>query len=146
MEKGIVRAIQDYYGILRSPTQLIMNTANFTSEFVPLRAQAMLCRAGKLALSNVARHAQAQKVEINLCAISSSAYMIIEDNGIGFDPVLINHRESYGLRSLKELLRDCGGTCDILATPGNGTRISIEIPLKTVDGGCSSWDNQSECI
>lgn len=82
-------------------------------------------------LSNIQKHAQAQKVKI--CITNSKQQMIfsIEDDGVGFDPEALEEKESehFGLRSLKERVRVLRGKFDIDSQPGWGTKIMVKVPL-----------------
>ncbi len=82
-------------------------------------------------LSNIQKHAQAQKVKI--CIMNSKQQMIfsIEDDGVGFDPEALEEKESehFGLRSLKERVRVLRGKFDIDSQPGWGTKIMVTVPL-----------------
>jgi len=83
-------------------------------------------------LTNVARHARAQCVEVSLRhrnegTDSSRLEMFVDDNGRGVDPAV--PRTGLGLIGLRERVEALGGVFEIAATPGSGTRVSAAIPL-----------------
>ena len=52
----------------------------------------------------------------------------VEDNGVGFDPSRLD-TEHFGLFSIRERLKDVGGELHIEASPGQGTRVRLSLPV-----------------
>jgi NarL family two-component system sensor histidine kinase YdfH len=86
-----------------------------------------LMRVVKEALSNIANHANAQNVEINL-KMEEQLQLTIRDDGHGFDASAIPAGH-YGLLGIKERVRLLNGRFEIQSQTGTGTALSIEIPL-----------------
>jgi signal transduction histidine kinase len=84
-------------------------------------------------LTNIARHAQAASVEITIDVRNQNLFVLITDNGKGFDKSLLNHPESLGLLSIQERARMIGGKAVITGEPGKGTQVTLEVPLKNAD-------------
>ncbi len=57
----------------------------------------------------------------------------IDDDGIGFDPAL-SFPGHLGLQSMRERATYLDGTLNIESAPGCGTHISVQVPLRRVDG------------
>jgi signal transduction histidine kinase len=91
------------------------------------------------ALNNIAKHAQADRVEISLVKRDSRIYASIQDNGKGFDLDRVLHPESpergVGIVGIQERVSLLGGQMDIQSRPGFGTLIHIEIPYENVRDG-----------
>lgn len=85
------------------------------------------------ALTNVARHSKATNVEITMQLQDSTLRVEIADNGKGFDKTLLAHPESLGLLSMQERARIIGGTVKITGNPGEGTRVSLDTPLQSIN-------------
>jgi signal transduction histidine kinase len=82
------------------------------------------------ALSNVAKHADANNVWLNLSHQHPKVKVLIEDDGKGFDPVEINKKENgLGLVGLKERIGLFKGNFVLDAAPGKGSRINIEMNI-----------------
>jgi signal transduction histidine kinase len=79
------------------------------------------------ALTNVARHAAATSVDVEVMK-TESLYIKVQDNGRGLHPDP-NHK-SYGLLGIRERARTLGGDARIYSPPGGGTIVEIEIPLQ----------------
>jgi signal transduction histidine kinase len=81
-------------------------------------------------LTNVIRHAQATSVRVDLCQEEESILLIVEDDGIGFfEPGFSNTLGSLGLLGMKERAQFCGGDVQISSSPGNGTKVTVRVPV-----------------
>ncbi|MEX3969915.1 response regulator [Paraburkholderia caribensis] len=89
-------------------------------------------RIVQASLTNVARHAQATRVEVSLVSRAHALELRVGDNGCGFDGQTTHRDYSYGLLGMSERARLIGASLSIDSAPGAGTRVSIHIPL---DGG-----------
>jgi signal transduction histidine kinase len=82
------------------------------------------------ALTNIIRHAQATRIDVLLKRRDGSLIVIVEDNGVGFDPkVQINGR--LGMVGMQERATMLGGTLTIESVPGSGTTIFLEVPWQS---------------
>jgi signal transduction histidine kinase len=85
------------------------------------------------ALTNVARHARAQNVWIELRQVDLEVDLTIRDDGVGFDLVTARgtavRGESFGLLGLRERVDLLGGRADIWSQPGHGTTIRAWFPI-----------------
>jgi PAS domain S-box-containing protein len=81
-------------------------------------------------LTNVIRHAQATSVSVSLLQEEDNILLIVEDDGIGFcESDLSNSLGSLGLLGMKERAQFCGGNVRISSSPGNGTTVTIRVPV-----------------
>lgn len=80
-------------------------------------------------LTNIARHAEPANVKILFSHSHGDLSIYIEDDGKGFDPERLNP-DGYGIQNVKERVDQLKGTSKLQSSPGEGTRWSIEIPLK----------------
>lgn len=88
-----------------------------------------LYRVLQEALTNVARHANAKKTNINLYLADDSVVMEVIDDGIGIKKEKINSYKSLGLIGMRERVRKYNGTLDITPASNKGTKIRISIPI-----------------
>ncbi len=80
------------------------------------------------ALTNVARHAHAPRVDVVLQrGTDGRLHLRIADDGAGFDPA--RAPRGLGLRGMAERVGALGGQFDLQSQPGAGTRIAIDLPL-----------------
>ena len=87
-------------------------------------------------LSNVARHAQASSVSIQLYADSPPQpvlHITVRDDGVGAEPAALNHPQSYGVMGMRERAGHFGGTLQIESVPGSGTWVRLTMPLPAAE-------------
>lgn len=83
-------------------------------------------------LTNVARHAQASRVEVTLRCAGCQLEIAVSDDGRGFNPQLGGQRKSFGLLGIRERAASLDGDCHIVtSTEGGGTTVSVRLPLTT---------------
>jgi two-component system sensor histidine kinase UhpB len=81
-------------------------------------------------LTNVIRHAHASSVRVSLCQEDEHILLVVEDDGIGFrESDLSNSLGSLGLLGMKERAQFYGGNVQISSSPGNGTTVTIRVPV-----------------
>lgn len=103
------------------------------SELPPLpdAANITLYRTVQEALTNVAKHAQASRVDVSLTLGAGQITLLVEDDGLGFDPQAtagIQRSQGFGLMGMKERLELLDGRLQIESSPGRGTRLIARIP------------------
>jgi two-component system NarL family sensor kinase len=96
---------------------------------LPVRIEAGLYRIAQEALANVVQHAAAQQVILSLTTLPDQVALVVEDDGLGFDPGR-TQRDRFGLIGLNERAKLLGGTLQLHSSPGSGTRIEISVPLR----------------
>ncbi len=80
-------------------------------------------------LANVARHAGASRVDVDLRVEGGAIRLRVSDDGRGFDTALPRKDGSFGLVGLRERVHLVDGRIEIDSAPGRGTRIDVRIPL-----------------
>jgi PAS domain S-box-containing protein len=101
----------------------------------PLKTEGnvILFQAVRELLLNIVKHAQATYVNIYIQRACNDLRIIVEDNGIGFEINLIDHKhhkiKGFGLFSIYERLEYYGGSMMIKSEKGQGTRITLLMPM-----------------
>jgi len=88
-------------------------------------------RAAQEALSNVARHARATKVEVSVDAVFPRFTLRVRDNGSGFDTNTTPR--GMGLANLRSRANELGGEYVLLSAPGAGTTVEFTVPFSIPD-------------
>jgi signal transduction histidine kinase len=96
-----------------------------TARRLPTSTEVVLLRVCQEALANVRKHAAARHVSVRLCYADGSVRLTVADDGNGFDP---GTARGYGLKGMRERVRQVGGTVEITSAPGVGTEVSAEVP------------------
>ncbi|HLF74307.1 MAG TPA: PAS domain S-box protein [Anaerolineales bacterium] len=91
-----------------------------------------LLRIAQEALTNVARHAQADQVSVSLrLDDNDTVRLTVQDNGVGIEALEgTRHPDSHGLKIMRERAEAFGGTVVIETAPGQGTKIDTKIPIE----------------
>lgn len=102
---------------------------------LPTEVEVALLRTAQSALANVRLHAAASRVVMSLIDDARSVRLDIIDDGAGFDLAAWeadagSGSSSYGLRFMRARLRELGGGLDIESAPGEGTAISVQLPIR----------------
>jgi len=100
------------------------------SRWLPVRVEASLYRIAQEALANVALHADASQVRLDLEVRPDRVQLVIQDDGRGFDPGRIP-KGRYGLIGLNERVKLLNGKLRLQSSSGAGTRIEVVIPLES---------------
>ena len=100
---------------------------------LPPVAETAVFRVCQEAMTNIARHAQAETVLVQARVEGGALVVEIEDDGRGFDPAEVARRPGrphFGLLGIRERVELLGGRLTIDSAPGRGTRLRVEVPLR----------------
>jgi len=81
-------------------------------------------------LTNIMRHADADRVELQLREEPGELIFMVRDDGIGLNLDEVNTPQSYGLVGIRERAHSLGGTAEITSSPGHGTTVCVRLPLE----------------
>ncbi|HMD35369.1 MAG TPA: PAS domain S-box protein [Vicinamibacterales bacterium] len=96
-----------------------------------LETATTIYRLAQEALNNVVKHAQCERVDIVLEQAQDSVSLIIEDDGVGFDPSVIEATtHGFGLLGMRERASLAGGQLQIESAVGRGTTVILRLPTK----------------
>jgi len=99
---------------------------------LPPEMETALFRMCQETLSNVARHAQASAVLIQVGVERGQVVVDVEDDGKGFDESAVRHgdgRKHWGLMGIRERAEILGGVATVESEPGQGTHVVVRVPL-----------------
>lgn len=85
------------------------------------------------ALNNVAHHAHAQHVQVEVVEAGDHYSVTVEDDGTGFDPTRPEPSGHFGLQIMQTRAARIGGQIQIESEPGGGTRVILTWPLETME-------------
>ena len=98
---------------------------------LPSNIQAALLRICQESLTNVRRHARATQVNVELGADHKTAWLLVEDDGVGFDPDAAKASDGaggFGLIAMEQRARLLRGSLRVTGTQDQGTRVEARIP------------------
>ena len=130
-ELGLIAAIRKEAKDLAKTTGVKARVAvsEDVGRLVP-ECEAALYRVVQEALHNVAKHAQAKSVNIQMCREHGVVRLLIEDDGQGMSskPVFAGRR-SFGLAGMRERISMLGGAVKVSSTKAVGTKIEVIVPV-----------------
>ncbi len=124
--EGLVAALNRQAAATRVRHKLEVRTEFCREPALPSEAKEALYRIAQEALNNVAKHAQASRVQLRLRCDKGGVALEVQDNGVGFDPQR-EYPGHMGLHSMRERAVKLGTTLSIESAPGKGTLIRISI-------------------
>ena len=135
---GIFKAIEAYVADWQERYGVRVDIQTFgRDDSLPADAAAVLYRLVQEGLTNVLKHASASKVSIVLEKKPEGLALVLEDDGIGFDPENVGRMASgagrtsgLGLSGMKERVALLGGTIAMESAAGKGSTIFVQIPLE----------------
>jgi NarL family two-component system sensor histidine kinase LiaS len=130
--KGLAAALRDYAETWSQQTGIAARVVVHGDGTMRREAERACFRVVQEALSNVARHSGASRVEIRLESSEQGITLTVADDGSGFDPASVEGR-GLGLRSMRERVEALGGHLSIEAAPGEGTRVMLHCGQRAPD-------------
>ena len=128
-------SVNDLHTALRFETNHFSNATDIPCRLhceplpeLPENVTEAILRSVTEALTNAARHAQAQQVTVTAAADETSLTVTIKDDGQGFDPGEIPAGH-YGLLGIRERMRLVNGQCKLESETGKGTKLTLEVAL-----------------
>jgi two-component system nitrate/nitrite sensor histidine kinase NarX len=92
---------------------------------LPFKTHETLYRICQEAMNNIAKHAKASLVEIDVRFFPKGLELSIRDNGCGFDPARAVSSDHFGLKMMRERAESIGAVLNVFSQPGSGTEIRI---------------------
>jgi signal transduction histidine kinase len=142
-ETGLSTAISEWLEVqienrYSLKTEFIDNIPGNRRNALDANVRSILFRNVRELLVNVVKHARANRVSVRLEDRNTSIRIIVEDDGIGFEPRAMIHAGGkfggFGLFSIEELMSDLGGDLKIVSKPGKGCTAILSAPISVDDG------------
>lgn len=125
---GLARLVREFQANTMIPTSLRVPSDNVASLPIPI-ARAIFLTTQE-ALANIARHARASKVNIDVTVPDGSSFihLTISDDGRGFDTTQQHNMVGHGLSNMRARAESLNGSFAIQSTSGRGTRVVMTLP------------------
>jgi signal transduction histidine kinase len=125
--EGLVAALTRQAAATRVRHKLEVSTDFCREPALPFNAKEALYRISQEALNNVARHAQASRVELRLTDDGDRVTLEVQDDGVGFQPQR-EYPGHMGLHSMRERAKGMQGILEIVSEAGKGAVVRVRIP------------------
>jgi signal transduction histidine kinase len=129
---GLLPALQWYVNDFMRRTGIEGNVKGMNADARFQQASEIaLFRIVQEALNNVAKHAHASKVSIELARMESQVILTVTDDGVGYGAAAgssVRRRVGLGMVTMRERTQAVGGQFEIGSAPGGGTRVVVRVP------------------
>ena len=123
LDDAIAKLMHTFY----ETTGILPNCTLRLATNPPKNVNLCIYRVVQEALTNIAKHSQSTEVSLYLQTTPKQLNVLIQDNGVGFDPS--QNRSGFGLQGMQERALALGGLFSIVSQPGLGCKIMTQIPL-----------------
>ncbi len=124
LESAITLLFQEFF----SRTKIFPDHTISSNHFLSGEVKLTVYRIVQEALTNIAKHSEAQSVKVNLQTFTEHLYLSIEDNGKGFNPE--QNTTGFGLQGMRERITSLNGKLKISSSINSGCNITINIPYQ----------------
>jgi two-component system CheB/CheR fusion protein len=130
MDLGLTAALQELCEEFssREPIETVFEPGSMP-DTLPIEIASCLYRVAQEALHNVSKHSNAKQVRLTLRAGPEGITLGIQDNGAGFDSESRTAKHGMGIVSMQERVRQVQGEFSLSSQVGQGTRITVQVPL-----------------
>ena len=136
LDYGIVPAIEwqlgDFQSRMRIPCTFLC-----TEEDTELDSElaTAVFRIFQESLTNISKHAGARSVQVRFDATESTVELEVRDDGTGVSPDALDKPDSFGLRGMRERVKELGGRLELQSSPGAGTTLRLSLQRRAPAGG-----------
>jgi signal transduction histidine kinase len=117
-----------------------LHTSGMEKDRLTSEIETVLYRIMQEALTNIAKHAGAENVDILLERRNNHISLIVEDDGVGFEAeqAFGAGDKGLGLIGMRERAALVGGTLEIESSMGNGATVVVRIPVPNIPNGAEA--------
>lgn len=128
--RGLIPAVQELVDRIQSSQKIEVELHHYgLDQRLENSTELTIFRILQELTTNIVKHARASEASINITSHSDSLNIMVEDNGTGFKASPLPRRTGMGLSSIEKRVENIGGIFIVDSSPGNGTTITIDIPL-----------------
>lgn len=127
LHQGLARLAREFQANTMVPVTMLVPEET-TQSISPAVARSIFLTAQE-AMANVARHARANSVVMDVERTDEFITLTVRDDGIGFDPTNQHLMMGHGLANMRVRAEERNGSFKIVSRPGEGTAIHLMLPL-----------------
>lgn len=127
---GLSDAFREYFSDIMSQTGIKINfREGMNSREIKDKAAIVLYRIVQEAINNIIKHANTKKAYVSLYFRGNNVMLNVWDNGKGYDPEMSLNKTQMGIRGMREMAESLDGVFAIKSAPGQGTEVSVILPI-----------------
>ena len=132
IKRGLAQAVRDFLDKISPDGRLKINLEVVGLDRggrLPATIENVLFRVVQEMVQNILKHAQATEVTLQIVRHADELTVLVEDNGVGFNPSTLGPDAGIGLKNIESRMAFLGGRVEVDSQPGHGTTITLEVPL-----------------
>ena len=132
LKRGLVLAVRDFLGKVSPGGRLKINLEVVGLDAgprLPTTLENVLFRVIQELVQNILKHARATELTLQLIRHPGELTILLEDNGVGFDPAALGPEAGIGLKNIESRMAYLGGRAEFDSAPGRGTTVTLEVPI-----------------
>jgi signal transduction histidine kinase len=115
-------------------TAIVLEAEDMGDVHLDTKTEGTLFNIIQEAVNNALKHAKARNIWVRLRRDGTALHAVVQDDGVGFDKAAVlrsyERRGSFGLLNIDERARLVGGHADMQSAPGQGTTVTIVVPIE----------------
>ena len=135
--RGLAAALSEQASNFERDHEIASKVEVALDERLAPELETVLYRVVQESLNNIAKHAQAQHVGIDVATSGDQVLLTVSDDGVGFqagEEIELLKGGHYGLAGMRERVAMAGGSLDVQSSPGKGTTIAVTLPVAIGEG------------
>jgi signal transduction histidine kinase len=132
LEQGLEAAIKNYCNAVTVTSKIKISFESIFQQPAGLSGEQAfhIFRVVQELVQNVIKHSNATEAIVQLSYDNKILAVTVEDNGIGFTVASLQGKTGIGLKNVESRIKMLHGKTDIQSTPGTGTSVFIEVPVR----------------
>jgi two-component system NarL family sensor kinase len=132
IKRGLGLAVREFLDTMQRSARRLrirLETLGLDDTRLDPAVESALYRVIQELVQNIVKHARATEMELQLIRHPGELTVLVEDNGVGFDPAALGAEAGIGLKNIESRLAYLGGTFHVDSRPGRGTTVTATVPL-----------------
>ena len=123
---AMARLVREFQANAMIPVKFLVDPITLSA--IPLPMSRTIFLTTQEALANVARHARAKTVTVEIWEEPEKIILCVIDDGVGFNPEEQDQSVGHGLANMLARAEELNGSCSIISAPGEGPQICLRLP------------------
>jgi two-component system NarL family sensor kinase len=137
IKRGLAQAVRDFLGKISPDDRLQIQLEVVgldRGRRLDATVENVLFRVIQELAQNIIKHARATQMTLQIIRREEELTVMVEDNGVGFDPAALGAEAGIGLKNIESRMAYLGGRAEFDSQPSRGTTVTLEVPLTAPAG------------
>ncbi|UCF96355.1 MAG: HAMP domain-containing protein [Spirochaetaceae bacterium] len=129
-QKGLIGALKHRLDTVEKRAGIEVEIDAPASMRLPKLLEQELYSLAQEALNNALKHAKAASLRLRVHSRGDTVTLEVQDDGVGFDPSVLQSSGGVGIRGMKERVEKLGGRLEFESAPSRGTLVSVQVKVE----------------